>query len=377
MLKRVILENQQGQTIRFFACEGEMAHLICFKDNNRLALVSNIESLKDRPFEKVAFINYEELKARALNLIGLGQLRLVEEVQEVVGDVRRKSLEKTALVPSLFLIGFVIFGLMGSLLSDPEKNVKIEEQLKQHVIQIVKKKPTPPPPPKKVAPKPKKEMKVTKKSRPKRKAVKRLGALAVLGSGSKNSKRAGGVNLGAMKTSPGPGLGGGTGGSGGIQTSLYGKGLVAAPVGPGANIKGGGGYGTKGKGGGQAGYGQTTLVGSTGTATIPLGEESIVEGGLDPASIARVIQRNMGQVRFCYEQGLQRDPKIAGRVAVKFIIGGNGRVKSAGIKSSTLSSTVVEECILNRLKTWKFPQPRGGVDVNVGYPFLLRRMGSG
>ena len=197
--------------------------------------------------------------------------------------------------------------------------------------------------------------------------------IALRGS-SKNSKQKGGVNLGQVKTTAGPGLGG-TAGSGGVQTSLYGRGLVAAPVGKGGNIKGGGGYGTKGKGGGKAGYGKLSLVGSAGNAPIPLGKEAIVQGGLDRDLISAVIERNKGQITFCYEQGLQGDPTLGGRVAVNFEIGSNGRVRTAGILNTTLHSSMVENCIIRRLKSWKFPLPEGGVNVKVSYPFLLRRRG--
>jgi hypothetical protein len=146
-------------------------------------------------------------------------------------------------------------------------------------------------------------------------------------------------------------------------------------LGSGANLQGGGGYGTKGKGGGQAGYGKISLVGSSGSATIPLGKEAIVEAGLDRDLISGIIAQNMGQVRFCYEQGLQSDPTLAGRVAIAFVIGGNGQVKTTAVESSTLNSKQVEDCIALRLRSWRFPLPAGGVDVKVSYPFVLRRAG--
>jgi hypothetical protein len=205
--------------------------------------------------------------------------------------------------------------------------------------------------------------------------LKRMGALAVLGS-LKNSKQKGGLNLNAVQTTAGPGLGG-TGGSGGVQTTIYAKGLVGAPLGAGANVQGGGGYGTKGKGGGQAGYGTMSLVGAKGSDPVPLAGEATVDGGLDKDLIAAVIMKNMGQIRFCYEQGLQGDPNLAGRVAMGFVIGGNGMVKSANVENTTVNSKLVEDCISLRLRSWKFPLPQGGVDVKVSFPFVLRRTGQG
>jgi outer membrane biosynthesis protein TonB len=119
------------------------------------------------------------------------------------------------------------------------------------------------------------------------------------------------------------------------------------------------------------------MIGSSGGAPVPLGREAIIQGGLDSEMISAVIQKNMGQVRFCYEQGLQGDPKLSGRVAINFIIGTSGLVKIADIGSTSLNSKIVEDCILLRLKSWKFPLPEGGVEVKVSYPFLLRRTGQG
>ena len=205
--------------------------------------------------------------------------------------------------------------------------------------------------------------------------VKRAGALAVLGS-LNSGKNRGGLNLGAASATAGAGLGG-TGGSGGVQTSLYGKGIVSAPLGPGAHISGGGGYGTKGKGGGQEGYGSLSLVGSAGGMPVPLGAEAEIAKGLERSQIDEVIRRNLGQVRFCYEQGLQGTPALSGRVAMGFTIGGDGAVKFAQVESSSMGNKGVEDCISMRLKTWKFPVPQGGVDVKVTYPFNLRRSGQG
>jgi len=269
-------------------------------------------------------------------------------------------------------LGGIIFSSLMQI--TPQVTPSIEEELKQHVVKIIKRAPQNIPQPTSVARMANQTQKTeVKKTQP---SVKRMGALAVLGRLNKRTNQKGGLNLGAVRTSPGPGLGG-TQGSGGVQTSLYGKGILAAPVGAGNNVRGAGGYGTKGRGGGQDGFGQMSLVGSLGTSSIPLGKEAIIQGGLDQESIAAVIQKNMGQIRFCYEQGLQSDPKLMGRVAVDFTIGGTGSVKTANLSSSTLHSQLVENCILMRLKTWKFPLPEGGVDVKVSYPFMLRRLGAG
>lgn len=252
-----------------------------------------------------------------------------------------------------------------------------------------------------------------------------IGALGALDNVSRSRRGGnggrGGLNLQAVGTEPGSGAGGkgyggfgrnGGGGKGlgglgkgkgmGLSNAMYGKGLVAAPFGDGSPAPGAGGYGTRGKAGGGAqgaGYGSETIVGSwKGTGPkgsgpagsgagngdaygSPFGEadadddDVIVTGGLDRDQIAEVIQRNLGQITYCYEQGLQKKPSLSGRVAVRFQIGGRGRVDFAKVAHSSVRSAQVESCIAGKVKHWVFPKPQGGVSVAVTYPFVLRRVG--
>lgn len=375
--KKLVFEDGDGRVVRAFQWEGDKARVIRRGDTRRLELVGDTESLtrKNIPFEDLGEIDPAGI-AGAPFLVGqLGHLRLIETIQETVRDEapseENERLWKWALL-GLFLLTAGMFGL---LRNKPLVTPKIEEELKQQVVKISKRIP-----PREVT-----KLQATHSRsdtpvnapvvKPKTDAVKRSGALTALGSLNKGSQR-GGLNLGAAKVTGGPGLGG-TEGSGGVQTSLYAKGITSAPLGPGANVQGAGGYGTKGKGGGKEGYGQLSLVGSTGAAPIPLGQEAVVASGLDRDAIAAVIQKNLGQVRFCYEQGLQSDPALNGRVSIGFTIGGNGLVKAAGIDNTTLNSKTVEDCLMMRLRSWKFPLPEGGVDVKVSYPFVLRRAGQG
>ena len=372
---KLILENLQGQAIRTFLVDGDSAVVVSRKDTRRVEVHRSLEFLEGRrvKFESLGQVTREQMAAAPLKIGADSQLRLVTTVGEVVSDQKighdsNKRWNTTLALSTLFMIAFLLF-----ILNRPVETAKLEQEMKQQIVQIVKKMPQKQIEQPKVAQKdePKETPKVTKKTV----SIKRLGALSVLGS-MKSSTQKGGLNLGAVNTTAGPGLGG-TQGSGGTQTTLYGKGLVAAPLGAGHNLQGGGGYGTKGKGGGQAGYGTMSLVGSAGTAPIPLGREAIIEGGLDRDLISDVINRNMGQIRFCYEQGLQGDPGLAGRVAIAFVIGNNGQVKTAAVDNTTVNSKVVEDCIVLRLRSWKFPLPTGGVDVKVSYPFVLRRSGQG
>ena len=378
MSLRLVLEDNQGNVFRQIPLNQKRGQLIHRQDTKRLEVVSNTEGLlqKKIKFSKIADLDFDEMGTKKVAIGNYGSLRLVNEVKAVPTDGFVKEESTQDIRTSIIAAAGLFILLVSIFMFAPRESVKVEEELKQQVVKIVKHVEQR----KAVAPTtmatnmadPTATTMPTKKNA---EMVKRSGALSVLGS-LKSGKNRGGLNLGAVNTTAGAGLGG-TGGSGGVQTSLYGKGINSAPLGPGQNISGGGGYGTKGKGGGQAGYGSLSLVGSAGGAPVPLGAEAEVASGLDKAQIDEVIRRNLGQVRFCYEQALQGNAGLSGRVAMAFTIGGNGLVKAANVESSSLANKGVEDCITMRLKTWKFPLPQGGVDVKVTYPFVLRRTGQG
>ncbi len=95
-------------------------------------------------------------------------------------------------------------------------------------------------------------------------------------------------------------------------------------------------------------------------------------GSISREAIRRVVQRNLSQVRFCYEQGLQQNPSIEGRVTISWIITPTGAVQASSVQSSTLNNARVETCIANAVSRWSFPSPDGGGVVGVNYPFLLQ-----
>ena len=208
--------------------------------------------------------------------------------------------------------------------------------------------------------------------------VENMGALGALGGISKKMQSGRGLNLSGSTVARGSDSGTGGGGvghagAGGVSNALFGKGLIAASNGSGARAASSGGYGTKGKGGGRAGYGTHHMAGASGGYVAPLDSESFVEGGLTREQVEEVIARNMGQIRYCYEKNLQSVPGLKGRVAVNFVIGASGRVSTARVQHSSVDSSKLEGCMIARLKDFRFPQPVGGVNVQVQYPFSFQR----
>ncbi|HVP68233.1 MAG TPA: adventurous gliding motility protein GltG [Anaeromyxobacteraceae bacterium] len=140
-----------------------------------------------------------------------------------------------------------------------------------------------------------------------------------------------------------------------------------------------GGVGTKGRGGGLGGYG--TGVGGLGhkadrDVAIQTGQVAVL-GAIDKELIRRVIQEHASQIRYCYEQELQRDPKLEGKVVVRWIINADGHVSSPQIDggATTLASDAVHRCMMDRIQSWEFPKPKGGGIAVITYPWILRASG--
>ncbi len=103
--------------------------------------------------------------------------------------------------------------------------------------------------------------------------------------------------------------------------------------------------------------------------------EAEVEEGLTKEEVGRVIHAHMKEVRYCYESSMVRASKVDGRVVLDFTINGRGVVAKVKVSNSSLPDPALGECIQRRLRTWQFPNPKGGVNVDVAYPFIFKTLG--
>ncbi|XXF75313.1 adventurous gliding motility protein GltG [Myxococcaceae bacterium GXIMD 01537] len=180
----------------------------------------------------------------------------------------------------------------------------------------------------------------------------------------------------------------GSGGLGGELKSAMGN-MFGAKAGDSGGF---GGLGLRGSGKG-GGTGETLGIGGVGTkgrtsgygaGVGVLGGKEIVDitssgpivmGSLDKELIRQVIQRNRGQIRYCYESQLNRVPKLNGKVAIKFVIKADGSVASSEVAQSTAGDAELEQCVAGRVRTWQFPKPKGDGVVVVTYPFIFKQSG--
>ncbi len=429
MAERLVLKDNQGQIVRSFQVEGPKFFLIQNHETNRLEIWSSLKELDKQKVEYtlVTDITRKELMQGAVRLpdgheIALDSLtsavlksdELEDEKEMMQDSVKWTAITHATLIVLVALIGYfltqttpepqpepVIIDIAPPVVEEkPQPKEKKQKEVvkpsetklkKQKVVKVAKK-------PVKVtrqtiqhtkvfAPKtPRKNVKVAITSSAEN--VDQFGALRTLRKVGKNNafgtgldqagktfggKGSGGLGYGNAGGQGGGGLGEGV--LGGTRGVLPGKGLLAASPGSGSAAGGVGGYGQSGSGGGKEGRGQVSFAGQSKQFAQPLSDEAEVEGGLDRDQIDAVVRKNMGQIIYCYEQGLQSSPGLRGRITSHFMINGQGGVSLSKIAYSSLRSAQVEGCVAQKIRGWRFPKPIGGVTVDVNYPFELTRVG--
>ncbi len=168
----------------------------------------------------------------------------------------------------------------------------------------------------------------------------------------------------------------GTGGmyGGGESYGLGGLGLRGTGPGGGGAGLGAGGVGTRGRGAGGYGEGE----GTDRKKDAPVRDARVIEGkvqtqgALNKDLIRQVVRRHRAQLRYCYESQLSRDPSITGKLVLHFTIDAKGNVTRVELVESSLGDENVEKCVMGRVRTWRFPEPKGGGTVTVTYPWTFR-----
>jgi TonB family protein len=200
-----------------------------------------------------------------------------------------------------------------------------------------------------------------------------LGAFKGLKGGASDVFGPGGFGTGLNNA-----LGGLKGGAAmGDAQGVGGLGSRGTGTGGGGTALGIGGLGTQGNGRGAGGSGGIDLGGRGKSITKVIPGKTTVIGGLDKDVIAKVIRRHQGEIKYCYESELNKDPSLAGKVAVAFTIDPTGAVSDANVSETTLNNSKAEQCMISRIRRWKFPEPKGGGVVSVTYPWLFSPAGGG
>jgi len=381
-MKNVVLKNQNNEVVRVFHCYADKLYLLYKKRTGRWDMCSYISFKEDdKKIKVLKEIDIHQLKNTKLSLWSGYYLEWVDEISEIpvvptVPSTHKKDFWLSFVSVSVFFIIITANALLiynkGDLIEDVKKP--------KPIVQIIK-------PPTLITPEKVvvgTEQTYTIPKKPVKKVLKRMGALVALGQLSKDrSSQKGGVNLVAGAVSDGPGLRAlsATSGSGGVQAAIYGKDMITQALRAGGNIKGGGGYSTKGltPGGGKAGYGKLTLVGSGGSENLSESSTmSLQGGGFDFSLIERHILQKSGELHNCYDQALKFNSDLKGTFISQFFINQTGQVVSSRVHTtSEVKSKRISSCILNVINQIKFDisLEQKGL-LNVIFPFDLSALGT-
>lgn len=97
-----------------------------------------------------------------------------------------------------------------------------------------------------------------------------------------------------------------------------------------------------------------------------------VEGCLAKDEVTKVVKPRLRGLQDCYERELKKITSLAGKLTITFMVNGEGTVTDARVESDSMGSPAVADCIVTRLRRFKFPAS-DCASVTVSYPFIFMK----
>ena len=169
----------------------------------------------------------------------------------------------------------------------------------------------------------------------------------------------------------------------GTGAKIEGKSVLSSGLnGQGASRPGRGGSGDglrtgeEGGVGGVGGRGGVTAAQVSVRAPAVLTPKKIGGASRDASELGNFVRSSQEQLRFCYaEYGLKVNPSLAGTINVAITLTGSGNVTDAEVTNRTWSSggaAEAESCIIQRIRSWRFPSASAGGGT-YSFPFNFTR----
>ena len=96
------------------------------------------------------------------------------------------------------------------------------------------------------------------------------------------------------------------------------------------------------------------------------------EEGLARAAARRALMLGERGPRGCYERRLTVRPDLSGNYDVSIEVGGDGAVREAGISSSSIRDSQLEQCVLTEVRGIRFPATGYTKSVTVSHNYVFR-----
>jgi hypothetical protein len=126
-----------------------------------------------------------------------------------------------------------------------------------------------------------------------------------------------------------------------------------------------------------SGFGFGSVFGTGSLGSMDGGQNALgaqpaaANGKLSRDVIHAVVRQSSAKMRRCFEDGLTANPKLTGKITVKFTIGNAGTViKAEPTPDTTLPDAEVVRCVTVAFGRLVFPKPDSG-QVVVAYPLVF------
>jgi len=106
-------------------------------------------------------------------------------------------------------------------------------------------------------------------------------------------------------------------------------------------------------------------------STIELGEV-IVTGDLPEKSIRELLKKHIRSFNICFQQTLEKQPDLKGKIVFKMVIDPAGRVTKVDLDKGAKKESEFKRCMLQELKKLHFPASKGGKKSMVLITFVLK-----
>jgi TonB family protein len=104
---------------------------------------------------------------------------------------------------------------------------------------------------------------------------------------------------------------------------------------------------------------------------VPYWQEAVILGGLDKQVMDEVVWGHADGIRACVRDNAASGAARGGLLAVKFKVSKNGRVTGAEVRTTTVGSRAVEQCVVEQFESMEFRAPKGGGTVIATYSMIL------
>jgi hypothetical protein len=122
--------------------------------------------------------------------------------------------------------------------------------------------------------------------------------------------------------------------------------------------------------GGEGGYSYEDFGGSA-LGGLELGN-AVVLGELSKDQVHTTIAAQKSGLEVCYQEALDADPGLSGKVVIKFLINSEGQASAAKVADTEIQNAVMSECLIDAFEAMVFEPPPGGGVVVTSIPIEFR-----